>query len=177
MSQITRSITSSTKERGRIALASAIAVMLMASAAGAQIDSPPPDLQGEPSYHLYTVPFVQGSSGQTRLFVACSNAATAAVRIGVEGFNWTGGLAVNDPSVNSISVAAGGSTLLGPNSFGFSAAAYHGIGAGISNGTARILATTRKGIVCSAFVADITNDPPASMMPLTLVSKTKQKGD
>jgi hypothetical protein len=51
------------------------------------------------------------------------------------------------------------------------------LGGSSSKGPARILATESKGIICSAFLADPGNAPPTSMADLTLVKKTKQKGD
>jgi hypothetical protein len=48
---------------------------------------------------------------------------------------------------------------------------------GIPVGSARVLATDSKGIICTAFVADVGNDPPTSMVQLNVFRKTKQKGD
>jgi hypothetical protein len=45
---------------------------------------------------------------------------------------------------------------------------------GLSHGSARILATSKK-LICTAFIADNGNAPPTSMTYLTIVAKTKQK--
>ena len=51
------------------------------------------------------------------------------------------------------------------------------LGAGdFSQGSARILATSTK-LVCTAFVADRGNAPPTSMVYLTIIKKTTQKGE
>jgi hypothetical protein len=39
------------------------------------------------------------------------------------------------------------------------------------------MASTTKGIVCSAFLADSLSAIPAGMATLTIAKKTKQKGD
>ena len=87
-----------------------------------------------------------------------------------------GGAAANDPSASSLEILPGGSRL-----FGTSATVWVGVdsnvGGALGTGSARILATESKGIICTAFLADPANAPPTSMAPLTIVKKTKQKGD
>jgi hypothetical protein len=46
----------------------------------------------------------------------------------------------------------------------------------VSKGLAQVLATTKSGILCSAY-ADASSLLPASMVRLTIAKKTKQKGD
>ena len=43
-------------------------------------------------------------------------------------------------------------------------------------GSASILSTSKK-VVCTAFVADVFNSPPLSMMTLKVMEKGKQSGD
>ena len=75
------------------------------------------------------------------------------------------------------SVPAGGTVLFGTSSaLGLSVSGTLGAGA-ISKGSARVLATKGSGIICSAFLADPGNAPPTSMTYLTVVKKTKQKGE
>ena len=50
------------------------------------------------------------------------------------------------------------------------------LGDGFSNGSARILASSKK-LVCTAFVADAGNAPPTSMVQLTIIAKLKQKAE
>ncbi len=45
-----------------------------------------------------------------------------------------------------------------------------------SRGVARILATSKK-LACTAFIADRANAPPTSMVYLTIIKKTTQKGE
>ena len=144
--------------------------------AQAQINSPPPALQGQPSFHLWSVPGVV-SGGGLATFFACTNTMDDAIRVGVEVFNFAGGAAANDPSATSLNVAAGGTVLFGTGgAVGLSVSGTLGPGA-ISKGSARVLATKGSGIICSAFLADPGNAPPTSMTYLTVVKKTKQKGE
>jgi hypothetical protein len=46
-----------------------------------------------------------------------------------------------------------------------------------SKGHARVYASSAKGILCSAFLADATNATPASIASLTVAKKFSQKGD
>jgi len=155
-------------------LVSVIVVALGSGAAHAQINSPPPALMGQPSYHLYTVPFIR--SGGVEPFFECTNTTSTPIRVGVEAFAGPGGAAINDASATSISVAPSGTVLFGPTSVWVAANSDPGIGP-VGRGSARILATASKGIICTAFLADVFNAPPTSMVHLTIVAKTKQKGD
>jgi hypothetical protein len=51
------------------------------------------------------------------------------------------------------------------------------VGSPSNPGSARILATKRSGIICTVFLADVSNIPPTSMAQLTIVKKATQKGD
>ena len=48
--------------------------------------------------------------------------------------------------------------------------------AAITNGSARILSTD-KGLVCSAFVANLSGPTPMALVTLPLFKSTKQQGD
>lgn len=143
--------------------------------AQAQINSPPPALMGQLSFHLYSVPGVIRSAGLATFF-ACTNTTSAAIRVGVEVFGPPGGAAANDPSATSLNVAAGGTVLFGSGAAGLSVSSDLATGS-ISKGSARVLATARSGIICSAFIADIGNAPPTSMASLSVVKQTTQAGD
>ena len=156
-------------------LLSAVVAVAVATAAQAQIDSPPPALQGQPSFHLYSVPGVIASFGLGTFF-PCTNTTGAAIRVGVELFGPGGGAAANDASATSLDVGPSATVLFGTGSaVGLSVSSSLG-GFG-SKGSARILATAKKGIICGAFLADTGNAPPTSMTTLMVVAKTKQKGD
>ena len=153
-----------------------MASMLVATSALAQIDSSPPPLMGQPSFHLYSVPSVQAIGGLATFF-GCTNTTSAPVRVGVEVFGSPGGPPVNDASATSLEINPGGTVMFGTGlAVGIPVTSSLGAG-GIDNASARILATAKKGIICTAFLADFGNSPPTSMVQLTIVAKTRQRGD
>jgi hypothetical protein len=155
-----------------LALGSTLAFVLTGTSAFAQIDSTPPLLMGQRSFHIYSVPFVR--SGGVEPFFECTNTSDVAIRVGIEAFSG-GGLAFNDPSATSLDIPPSGTRLFGPTNAWVGPDGDPGIA--VSRGSARILATQKKGIICTAFLADVFNAPPTSMVHLTIVAKLKQKGD
>ena len=152
-----------------------LALVLTATPAAAQFFySPPPALMGQPSYHLYSVAGAQ-ASGALETYFGCTNTTPANIRVGVELFSGAGNIQ-NDPSASSLDVGPGASVV-----FGTSAAAWvalsSNLGASFTRGSARILATEKKGIICSAYLADPANVPPTSMADLKVIAKTKQRGE
>jgi hypothetical protein len=148
--------------------------VLAATSAAAQINSPPPTLMGQPSYHLYSVPGVIHINS-LKTFFACTNTTSANIRVGVELFDAVGNSA-NFPSPTSLDLLPGGTRMFGTGPVtGFIVDSI--VGGVFGTGSARILATESKGVICSAFISDDTNSAPASMVSLTVVKKTKQKGD
>lgn len=137
-------------------------------------DSPLPELlPGAKTLHLYSVPGVISQTGLGTFFSWTSTAASA-VQVGVEVFGAAGGAAINDPIASSLSVGPGATVTFGTQSaFGISIDSHLGPGP-VSKGSARILATS-KSLICTAFMADGANVPPASGWPLTIIAKTKQK--
>ena len=114
----------------------------------AQINSPPPALQGQASFHLWSVPGVIVGGG-LRTFFACTNTTDNTIRVGVEVFGSAGGAAANDPSAESLNVAPGGTVLFGTSAaVGFSVDGVLGAGA-ISKGSARA-SSPRRGAASSA---------------------------
>ena len=152
----------------------ALAIGVLGGSAYAQINSVPPPLMGQRSYHLYSVSFIR-TPDSIRFFLVCTNTTSAAIRVGVEGFFAIGGPAANDPSANSVSVAAGGTVTFGSNAVWLTPDSNPGLG-GLLIGSARVLATKLTGIICTAFLADVMNDPPTSMVQLTIVKKTGAEG-
>src|SRR5437870_10413407 len=142
-------------------------VLAVATAVHAQIDSPPPALQGQASFHLWSVPGVIGIGG-LETFFPCTNTTGAPIRVGIEVFGPAGGAAANDPSATSLNVAAGATVLFGTGA-AVGLSVNSSLGAGFSKGSARVLATARSGIICSAFLADSGNAPPTSMTALVVV--------
>jgi hypothetical protein len=125
--------------------------------------------------HVFSVPGVVSHNG-TSTFFACTNAGAATVQIGVEVFGQDGSSG-NDPSATSLGIGSGGTVLFGTTSAnGINVDSNLGVTA-LSKGSARILATTARGILCTAFIADIAGTPPTSMTNLSIVKKATQQGD
>ena len=137
-------------------------------------DSPLPVLTaGAKTLHLYSVPSVIRGGG-LETFFGCTSTDTAPVQVGVELFISAGGAPANDAAATSLTVAPGQTVM-----FATSAAVGIGInsnlgGGGLGQGSARILATSKK-LLCTAFVADATNAPPTTSWQLTIIAKLKQK--
>jgi hypothetical protein len=134
------------------------------------VDSP---LPAPFTQHVFTVPGII-QNGASSTFFSCTNLDAVDVTIGVETFASLGGGPSNDAAATSLSVTPGATVM-----FGMSSAAGYSISSnlaagGMSKGSARILATSKK-IACTAWVADVTNDPPTSSFQLTIIAKTKQK--
>ena len=136
-------------------------------------DSPLPVLiAGATTFHLYSVPGVIAGGGLGTYF-SCTSTDTATMQIGVELFGPAGGAPGNDAAATSLSVAPGATVMFGTGTAaGLSISSN--LGDGFSNGSARILATSKK-LVCTAFLADPGNAPPTSMAQLTIIAKLKQK--
>ena len=161
----------------RLVVVTALALAWTVDVAHAQFFySPPPPLMGQPSFHLYSVPGAT-TEGGLGTFFACTNTTSATIRVGVEIFLEVGGGATNDPSATSLDISAGGTRLFGTDGAVW-VTVDSPLGSGpFSKGSARILATAKTGIICSAFLADRLNSTPTSMVKLTVVKTTKQKGD
>jgi len=139
-------------------------------------DGPLPVLvAGQATLHLYSVPGVI-AGGDFGTYFSCTSTDTATMQVGVEVFGSGGGGPVNDATATSLSVPPGATVIFGTSaSAEFSINISLGVG-GLSKGSARILATSKK-LACTAFIADRFNAPPTSMVHLDIISKVKQKGD
>jgi hypothetical protein len=169
--------TQSRIESARRLVASAVALCLTAAPAVAGIvDSPLPVLEaGKTTLHLYSVPGII-QNGFLSTFFGCTSTDTATMRVGVEVFGSAGGGPITDAVATSLSVAAGATVY-----FGCSGAVGIGIQSnlacgGLARGSARILATSKK-LARTAFIADVGSDPATSMVSLTIIKKTEQKGE
>lgn len=151
----------------------------LATAARAGIvDSPLPELvAGKKTVHVYSVSGVNGGGGGLLgTYFSCTSTDTATIQVGVEVFPPPGGAPENDAVATSLSVAPGATVL-----FGTQAAAGFVLDSNLGampagDGSARILGTSKK-LVCTAFLADVFNAPPTSMVYLTIVKKLTQKGE
>jgi hypothetical protein len=139
-------------------------------------DSPLPVLQaGVNTLHLYSVPGVVNDGGANLgTYFSCTSTSTSTISVAVEMFGAAGGSPLNDAATQVLTVVAGGTV-----TFGTSPAAAIFVDEVVSpgilhRGSARVLATS-KSLICTAFIADYGTNPPASMVELTIVAKTKQK--
>jgi hypothetical protein len=147
----------------------------MASTAWAGIaDSPLPVLvAGKTTLHLYSVPGVNAGGGLGTFF-SCTSTDTATMQVGVELFGSAGGGALNDAVATSLSLGPGATRTFG-TAFAVDLVVNSNLGTGaLANGSARILATSKK-LICTAFVADDGNAPPTTGWQLTIIAKLKQK--
>ena len=164
------------KTRLTLPVLAACAALLAAVQAGAGIaDSPLPILSaGAPTLHLYSVPGVIAGDGGLETYFSCTSTDTATMQVGAELFGEAGGAPFNDATATSVSVAAGATVRFGTGAAVGISISSNLAGGFFSNGSARILATSKK-LVCTAFVADAGNAPPTSMVQLTIIAKLKQK--
>jgi hypothetical protein len=142
------------------------------------VDTPLPTLvPGETTLHVYSVSGVGGGGGGIfGTYFSCTSTDTATIQVGVEVFGNLGGGPANDVVATSLSVAPGQTVLFaaGGGAAGIINVQSNLGDGGVVLGSARILSTSKK-LVCTAFLADRLNVPP-SMVYLTIVAKTKQKG-
>ncbi len=123
---------------------------------------------------LFTVPGVI-NSGPLGTFFACTNTDVAALTVGVEVVSQNGTQLVAAAS-NAVNLSPQSTELFSTtNALGFAVDVNLNPGV-VTKGSANIW-TTGKKVVCSAFLADDINNPPTSMVTLTIVRKGKQKGD
>lgn len=139
---------------------------------------PPPQLQGEPAVHAWSVPGVVSNSTLATL-IACTNTLGSTVIVGVEVFGPAGGAARNDASATALAVAPGATVLFATAPAPFSADSVLSVAA--DKGSARVLVTTNskasQQIICSAFFTDRNNDPPTSMTSLNVIRRNTQQGE
>jgi hypothetical protein len=107
---------------------------------------------------------------------SCTNTGTVATNITIQVFDASGaatgtqGMATLNPGASVLFGTAsvsgffisGGNNLNLPNT--------------VATGSAQI-SSTQKTLMCTAIVTDSNSNPPVSMTTLTIISKTKQKGD
>jgi hypothetical protein len=164
------------KQYRALSVALGLFVASAAASVQAQIDSDPPLLQGQDSYHVYSVPGVF-NDGMSPVF-SCTNVSSASVIVGVEVFGPAGGASLNNASATSQVVPSGGTvTFTGQAMAGILGPPVNLAVGIVYGGSARILATDRSKVLCSAFLADPSNIPPNSGWNLTVAKKNKQKGD
>src|SRR2546430_2065557 len=133
-------------------LVAIVTVLAAATAVQAQIDSPPPTLQGQASFHLWSVPGVMRIGGLGTFF-PCTNTTGAPIRVGIEVFGPAGGAAFNDPSATSLNVAAGATGLFGTGAAVGLSVSGTLASPRLSQGSAPGLATAKSRIISSALLS------------------------
>jgi hypothetical protein len=153
-----------------------VAVVVARPASAGIADSPLPVLQaGQTTVHLYSVPGVLNDGGSNlATFFTCTSTSTSSPTVGVELFPAAGGGSFNNAAAEALSVAPGATVTFGTVGAGnlFTDQALS-ILAGVK-GSARILSTS-KHLVGTAFLADVADNTPTSMVELTIIAKVKQK--
>jgi hypothetical protein len=159
---------------GAIALLAAPAIV----SAGV-IDSPVPDLAGDPARVAYYVNGVTKNNGLETVFMCTSLDSSGSYEVGVEIFSELGGPPSNNAGGGDgvQTVAAGGSVTIGTgNTVGFHEdEVILSVPANIRGGSARIISTSRR-LMCNALVVEELGSPPATLAPLKTIVK-RQNGD
>jgi len=141
------------------------------------VDSPVPTLRGQTAVNLFSVTGVTTAGGLGTYF-SCTNGSPITAIVSVEVFGEDGGAPCNDASAVSVSVAPGASVMFATqdvNSAFFSAHLLTPVPVYLGVGSARFLSTVKKGLLCTAFLADAYTAPPTSMALLNVVGRKGQK--
>jgi len=157
-----------------------------AVAANAGVADPVPLIDGTiRAKHVFTIPGVTASTTLGTVVMCTSLEKTKDVAIAVEVFD-VAGVVKNDITQGilffdgAIPAVAPGRTVtfsIGSTGNHASIVSDESIVVGtVRQGSARVVASSPK-IACSAGIVERFSDPPAAMMDLNVVAKTKQKGD
>jgi len=155
-----------------------VASLVPGGARAGVLDSPIPSLNGHKTQNLYSIPGVVNAGGLAT-FVSCTNTEDVPVDVSVELFVDDGGDPCNDANAVAQTLAAGATKLFttmntSDSSF-FSSYPLTTVPMFLSIGSARVLATGK--VLCTAFIADVYNSPPSSMVSLRMGAKGRIKGD
>jgi hypothetical protein len=106
-------------------------------------------------------------------YISCTNTGTVATSVTIQVFDPSGttvgtaGMATLNPQASKLFGTGSANGLVIDVDLGVP---------GLNIGSAQI-SSTQKSVMCDAFVADKVGAPPASLMRLTIIPKTKQRGD
>jgi hypothetical protein len=150
----------------------ALGLLVAAQAAHAQIYAPGP---GNLTKHLFSIPGIINNGFATAF--ECTNATENNVTVGVEVFATAGGPAVNNALLTAATLTPGATVTYVTQDTAAMALEVNLVVGLIHGGSARILADVRSGVLCSAFLVDPYTYPVATTTSLSVVAKTKQKGD
>jgi hypothetical protein len=131
---------------------------------------------GQTTLHLDSVPGVVNDAGSAlATYFLCTSTSRSPQVVGVEVFNDIGSL-VNDATTTKFTLSADGAVNFG-TAGSVSIGVHENLSVGaLPAGAAGILSTS-KSLIRSAVLADPTSNPPAALAKLTIVAKTKEKGD
>lgn len=159
-----------------VLLAALVTLLPAAHAVAGIADTPLPVLvAGQTTQFLYSVPGVLDLVSLGTFFV-CTSTDTVAQQVGVDVFD-DSGAPCNDAGATSVTVQPGRTVKFGTrypaNEIVVPPMTLVG-GCGNGASVARILSTSKK-LICTAYVGDLTNSPPATSWQLTIIAKLKQK--
>jgi hypothetical protein len=151
-------------------------LLLPTSALAGIADSPLPVLvAGKTTYHVYSVSGVIDNIYNFGTYFSCTSTDAATIQVGVELFD-SDNQSSNDAVATSVSLGPYHSVMFETHQ---TAGALWGSNLSLTGpiyaypGSARILATSKK-LICTAFLADSSNEPPTSMVHLTIIKKKTQ---
>jgi hypothetical protein len=162
------------------ALVTTLTLAMPLHAAAGLVDSPAPNLDGQPARVLYYVPGVTKNNGIETVFICTSlDGGAGTITVGVEVFDPNSGSALNNVGAGdgAESIPAGGTvTIATGTTLGFHEdEAMMGLPPNVKGGSARILSTSKR-LACEAFLVEEVGSPPALIAPLKVISR-KQNGD
>lgn len=117
------------------------------------------------------------NNGNLSAYFSCTNADATSVTVGVEVFGPLGGPPINSPGVTAISAGPGVTVLFGTG--GAAAFTVDGdlVTGPVRKGSAPIVATSKTHLHGIPRGPQYLTNPPFSAWQLTIVRKTKQRGD
>jgi len=165
----------------------AVAALLLSTSAYAGIaDSPLPTLQaGATTMHLFSVPgIINDPATRTTTGFVCASTSRSPQVIGIETFDQNGGAPLNDATLTTLTLEPGQEcswTTGFPNFFsaGRDASCQSlraDLGLPNMSGSARILSTSKNLLCFAELIAFDSNSGAVAYTNLTVVYKTKQKG-
>jgi hypothetical protein len=141
------------------------------------LDSPLPTLGGAKTALNYVVTGVVNAGGLGTMF-SCTNTSSTPIAVTVEVFADDGAAPCNSGAADAVTLAPGVTVMFSTqNTSDSSFQATQALSSPyLAVGSARIVSNA-KALACSAFIADVYNSPPTSMVPLNVVARGKQRGD
>jgi hypothetical protein len=150
-----------------------IFVVSMQPAFAGLADTPLPTFGGQKLFHLFSVPGVVKTSKLDTVVCCSAVSKKAPFTIGFEVFDTVGDRVAGPGFLGG---GEGGSGCFATGLIVSTPVNYLNSVPTMVGGSMRITSTIKE-VICSVFIVDNTNNPPQSMVSLSVVSKVKQKGD